>query len=112
MRRPIRRKRATNTNQPTADSRCGSMNLRHACTPGKRMLTGERSRGRRSSSEPSIIVGRQSRWTMTQQESGMSAEEERLETPSWLVPVFDRFERVGYFEDYDIAGHISEAIAK
>ncbi|MHC5536777.1 DUF4209 domain-containing protein [Singulisphaera rosea] len=42
----------------------------------------------------------------------MSAEEERLETPSWLVPVLDRFERVGYFEDYFIAGHISEAITK
>jgi hypothetical protein len=49
---------------------------------------------------------------MMQRESGMSAGEERLETPSWLVPVLDRFERVGYFEDHEIAGHISEAITK
>jgi hypothetical protein len=49
---------------------------------------------------------------MAQRESDMSAGEERLETPSWLVPVLDRFERAGYFEDDDVARHIFEAITK
>lgn len=43
---------------------------------------------------------------------GMSAGDEQLETPSWLAPVLDRFERAGYFEDYELAGHISDAISK
>ncbi len=42
----------------------------------------------------------------------MSAGGEKLETPVWVAEVLDRFERSSCFEDYDIAGHISEAITK
>ncbi|MCE9567843.1 MAG: DUF4209 domain-containing protein [Planctomycetes bacterium] len=39
----------------------------------------------------------------------MSAEATELDAPAWVVAVFDQFEKAGLFDEFAVAGHISEA---
>lgn len=42
----------------------------------------------------------------------MSGETVELDTPAWVVAVFDQFEKAGFFDEFEVVGHISEATKK
>jgi hypothetical protein len=42
----------------------------------------------------------------------MTEEITQLETPIWVATVLDLFEGAGFFDEFEVAGHISEAAKK
>jgi hypothetical protein len=42
----------------------------------------------------------------------MSEETEQLDTPGWVTAVLDEFEKAGYFDEGDVAGHVIAAAKK
>jgi len=42
----------------------------------------------------------------------MSSEAAELDTPVWVTAVFEHFEKAGFFDEYEVAGRISEAAKK
>jgi hypothetical protein len=42
----------------------------------------------------------------------MNSEAAELDTPVWVTAVFEHFEKAGFFDEYEVAGRISEAAKK